>query len=98
MVFGDLECLGFRGANLVQGLENSISRVSRLIWALHLAFNDGVTEHFALIMSQQYPRSLLPELRNSCQVRPLTLALLDPEPPSIHMHISFESTPWAASA
>ena len=51
----------------MQGLENSVSRVSRLIWALHLTFNEGISEHFAQILSQQYPRSLLPELQQSCQ-------------------------------
>ena len=52
----------------VQGLENSVSRVSRLIWALHLTFNEGISDHFAQILSQQYPSSLLPELQQSCQV------------------------------
>lgn len=51
----------------LEGLENSVSRVSRLIWALHLTFNEGISDHFAQILSQQYPSSLLPELQQSCQ-------------------------------
>ena len=53
----------------VQGLEDSISRVSRLIWALHLAFNQGVSEEFYRVLTKQYPKHLLPELQSSCQVR-----------------------------
>lgn len=51
----------------LEGLGNSVSRVGRLIWALHLTFNEGISEHFSQILSQQYPRSLLLELQQSCQ-------------------------------
>lgn len=73
----------------MQGLENSVSRVSRLIWALHLTFNEGISDHFAQILSQQYPGSLLPELQKSCQVFSFSLAVL--------IHAAFLTTPISSA-
>jgi hypothetical protein len=62
------QCGGWRlPEKRLQKVGNSVRRVARLLWTLHITFADGFDENMVSVLAHQYPHALFPQLIGSCK-------------------------------
>eukprot|EP00884_Botryococcus_braunii_P008192 jgi/Botrbrau1/17374/Bobra.0494s0001.1 len=51
----------------MKDLANHVRKIARGLYTLHLSFTEGFDEHMVEMLSQNYPRRLMPALAQTCQ-------------------------------